>query len=250
MSRFLLLSLTIFTIACCVLDHSRAVGAEISGAESLAESTQQDQHIYVLFYRSNDRRTRTMQEAIESHVEARGDEAKFLKINAYDRDEREIVEKFDARRLSLPSVVCLAPNGAVSGIYSRGVSREQLNRSWLTPKYADLVQALQKGKIAVVSLMPTADSSPLSVATQFVESDEFADRVEHIEVNADDPAEENFFSRVKVERDFDDSKLVLFAPPGRFIGTFEGGTSFKSLTEKVHSSGSCNCEKCRKSRAQ
>lgn len=224
--------------------------ADLTGVQQLEKSAENEQHTYFLFYRNNDQRTAAMEKTIERHVDAHADATAFRKVNVFDKNEQEIVKKYDARRMSVPCVLCVAPNGAVTCVYNRVVSAEQLKRSLLTPKYADVVLALQEGKIAVVSLVRDADSEPLAAAEQFMNSGDFKDAATHVKVRADDASEEEFFTRVKVDRNIDAAKMILFAPPGRYLGTFDATTSFETIAQKVHASGSCSCEKCQEARGR
>jgi len=224
--------------------------ADVNRVQQLENSAEDAQHTYFLFYRNNDQRTAAMEKTIERHVAAHADEAAFRKVNVLDKNEQEIVKKYDARRMSVPSVLCVAPNGAVTCVYNRSVSGEQLKRSLLTPKYADVVLALQQGRIAVVSLVRDADSEPLDAAEQFMNSGDFKNAATHVKVSADDASEEEFFTRVKVDRNIDAAKMILFAPPGRYLGTFDATTSFETIAQKVHASGSCSCEKCQEARGR
>lgn len=224
--------------------------ADSSGVQQLETPAEDNQHTYFLFYRNNDQRTAAMEKTIERHVAAHADEAAFRKVNVFDKNEQDIVKKYDARRMSVPCVLCVAPNGAVTCVYNRAVSGEQLKRSLLTPKYAEVVLALQQGKLAVVSLVRDADSEPLDAAEQFMNSGDFKNAATHVKVSADDASEEEFFTRVKVDRNIDDAKMILFAPPGRYLGTFDASTSFEAIAQKVHASGSCSCEKCQEARGR
>jgi len=238
----------VWTGAITLLSGTGAVGlsAEATGADGLKRDGESDQYTYYVFYRNDDSLTRRMQSAVESHVKDYADQAGWQKVHVHSKDDSAVVEKFDARRLPLPSVIGVAPNGAVTCIYHRNVSTAQLKRSILSPRYADVVLALQNGKIAVVSLLPDEAAEPSSAASNFLKSEDFADRSEHIRVSACDPQEKDFFARVKVSTDLEQPKTILFAPPGRHLGTFDEDTTFDVLAEKVHSSGSCNCEKCKK----
>ncbi len=242
----------IWTGALALLSGAGSVGfaAEATGADGVEQNAGNDQYTYYVFYRNDDSLTRRMQSAVESHVKDHAEQAASQKVHVYSKDDSAIIDKFDARRLPLPSVIGVAPNGAVTCIYHRKVSAAQLKRSILSPRYADVVLALQNGKIAVVSLLPDDDVEPSSAASSFLKSEDFSDRSEHIQVSAKDPEERDFFARVKVSTDLEQPKTILFAPPGRHLGTFDDDTTFDVLAEKVHSSGSCNCEKCQKNQGR
>lgn len=247
-----------FTISMCfamlaVLLSCQGMPAELqaaapTGIEQLEKSATNEQHTYFLFYRWNDQRTTAMEKTINGHVESHADAAVFRKVHVYDKKEQEIVNKFDASRMPVPCTLCVAPNGAVTCVYSHEVSDEQLKRSLLTPKYADVVLALQQGKIAVVSFVRDAESEPLATAGEFMNSSDFKDSAALVTVRADDASEEEFFARLKVDRNLETSKMILFAPPGRYLGTFDASTSFETISQKVHASGSCSCEKCQEAR--
>ncbi|HCS54640.1 hypothetical protein [Rubinisphaera sp.] len=235
----------LFVLGNAALNTTSAFSADLSARQVLENASEEGKYTYLLFYRNNDQRTRMMESETSQHVKNHADRTQFKKVHVYDRGESDVVNQFDAKRIPVPAVIAVAPNGAITCIHNRSISQQQLERSLLTTKYAEVVLALQNDKIAVVSLLPTDDSKPTKAARQFLKSDDFSDRSVHIQVSAEDESERDFYARVKVDPETEQSQVILFAPPGRHLGTFDNDVTLETLTEKVHASGSCNCEKCK-----
>ena len=214
--------------------------------EQFNSAAKRGQHTYVMFYRANDAATQQMASTIQSQVTAEGEKTTWVAVNVSDPKEAQLVKRFDASRIPLPAVFGIAPSGAVAGVFRQRVSQEQLSGSILTPMYSDMVKALQSQKIAVVSLMPAADTPPPPGVTALMQDPNFKTIVHPVKAYATDTNEANFFARMNVDRKLKSPVVMVFTPPGTHIGTFAGNVSGQQLAQKLHQSGKCNCSKCQK----
>ncbi len=199
---------------------------------------------YIMMFRSNDQASRNMAHTVKSHATANSSRAAFIAVNINDKSQSELIQKFDATRLPMPTTFGVAPNGAVTGVFRLAVTRDQLAKAMLTPQYAATIKALQDQKIAVVCLLPKGSQAIPSGVTQFQQSADFKGKTERILVSADDVSEEDYFRRTKVATDIQSPVIMLFVPPGLVLGKFDANVLGETLAEKVHSSGKCNCKKC------
>jgi len=214
--------------------------------ERVEAAAKNGQYTYVMFYRADNAATEQMANTIRSHVAETGEKTTWAVINIQDRAESRLVKRFDATRIPLPAVFSVAPNGAVTGVYRQRVSQEQLTNSMLTPMYSDMVRALQSQKIAVVCLMPaTAMPIPTGVAQLHRDAD-FKGKLHQVNVYATDSSEADFFNRMQVDRNLTTPVVMMFAPPGTHLGTFNASVKGQELAQELHKSGKCNCTKCQK----
>jgi hypothetical protein len=216
-------------------------------AEVLKSAADSGKYAYVVFTRSADAGTQAMTAAVTTHCEQHADKATWVQVSVTDPAAQDLVKRFDATRLPLPTVFGLAPNGAVSGRYSLKVTDEQLASTVLTPKYADMVKALQEQKIVAVSLTEKPDTAVPTGVAQFLHDNAFEGKVHYVSASADDPAEAQFLKRMLVKSEQLPAVLV-FAPPGVHVGTFPATVTGTTISATVHKSGKCNCEKCQQNR--
>ncbi len=219
--------------------------AEGSPAEQqLAAAATQGQYAYLVFHRQNDAPTQTMQATISAQVEQSAGKTVQIPVLVTDPAEARLVAKFDATRTPLPCVMGLAPNGAVTGVYPLQVSPEQLQRAILTPKYSEMVKSLQEQKLVVVCLQPRNGGTIPAGVGEFEALPAFHNHTRRITVQADDDAETNFFARMKVSPDITATTVVVFAPPGVFVGKFDDKVRGPAIAQAFHASGRCNCKEC------
>lgn len=224
------------------LAQSWALGATMS--DRIQVASRSGKHTYVMFYRQNDTATQAMASTIQQQVKQTGDRATWVTVNVRDRKEAQLIKRFNAGRIPLPAVFGLAPNGAVTGVYQQKVQPAQLASAILTPKNADMVMALQQQKMAMVCLLPTPQTAVPMGVKQYMSNAAFQKQTHFVAVSATDANESDFFHRLQVPTDITSPVLVMFAPPGNHLGTFDANVTGDTLLQKVHSSGQCNCEKC------
>ena len=218
--------------------------------ERVSAASSQGKTTYVMFYRANDRPTNHMAQTIHAQVNASADRATWVKVHVNDPSGAALVKRFDASRIPLPTVFGLAPNGAVTGVFRGNVTRKQLTRATLTDKHADLVRALQQQKIAILCVQPPGvDSIPPGVE-EFEKDPDFQGRTFRVVAYANEKAEQEMFTRMKVSPKISSPVCLVFAPPGNYLGTFDASVSGPTIAEKVHNSGKCNCKTCQQRRGR
>lgn len=223
-----------------------AIGFAVTMTEQVEAAAKSGKYTYVMFYRANDAKTQRMAGTIQSHVAETEDKATWVSVNVRDRKEASMVKRFDASRIPLPAVFGVAPNGAVTGVFRQKVDQHQLANAILTPMYADMVKALQNQKIAIVCLTPSANSPIPAGVTALQRDPTFKGKLYEVRASATDDTEAEFFNRMHVDRNMDTPVVLMFAPPGTHLGTFEATVSGDELAQQLHKSGKCNCSKCQK----
>jgi hypothetical protein len=223
-----------------------AIGFAATMTEQVEAAAKSGKYTYVMFYRANDTATQRMASTIRSHVTETGEKTTWVTVNVRDRNEAPLVKRFDASRIPLPAVFGVAPNGAVTGVFRQKVDQQQLTSAILTPKYAEMVKALQNQQIAVVCMMPTAGTSVPSGVMALQQNPAFKGKLHEVRAYATDDTEADFFRRMQVDTSLDTPVVLMFAPPGNHLGTFEATVSGEELARELHKSGKCNCNECQK----
>ncbi|MDF1844498.1 MAG: hypothetical protein P1U77_24030 [Rubripirellula sp.] len=223
-----------------------AIGYAATRTDQVEAAAKNGKYTYVMFYRANDAATQRMASTIRSQVTENEEKTTWVTVNVRDRKEASLVKRFDASRIPLPAVFGVAPNGAVTGVFRQKVDQAQLTQAILTPKYADMVKALQNQQIAVVCLMPTADTPIPAGVTTLQQNPEFKGKLHRVTAYATEVAEAGFFQRMQVDPTLGAPAVLMFAPPGTHLGTFDAAVSGEELAQELHKSGKCNCSKCQK----
>lgn len=231
------------TVAVSSLFASQALAATLT--ETIKASAEQGKYTYVMFYRANDAATRQMSSAIGRQVAKTQQQTNWVKVSVNDKSAAEVVNRYDASRLPMPTVIGLAPNGAVTGIFQLKVNSQQLGNAILTPKYSEMVKKLQEQKIAVVCLQPGGGNTVPAGITQLEADANLKTHVVRITASADDVRERRFFERMRVKTDIQEPAVLVFAPPGVFVGRFNANVSGQQLASAIHKSGQCSCKHCR-----
>ena len=223
---------------------SPAISFAATMTERVEAAAKSGKYTYVMFYRANDVATQRMASTVQSHVAETGEKTTWVTVNVRDRREAGLVKRFDASRMPLPAVFGVAPNGAVTGVFRQNVNQEQLAHAILTPMYSDMVKGLQSQRIAVVCMMPAA-GTPIPAGVQALQQDPaFQGKLHQVTAYATDSSEADFFRRMRVNRNLSAPVVLVFAPPGTHVGTFNATASGHEIAQKLHNSGKCTCSKC------
>jgi hypothetical protein len=197
---------------------------------------------YILFYRQNNAPTQAMAERLKAVVAKRSQEATMSFVNVADSANSTIVNKFQVGRAPMPLVLCVAPNGAVTGAINRPVADEVIERLIVTRAMADVLKALQAKKIVVLHVSADEQTPLPAAAAQFVADPMFKERTVVVPVSANDAAEASFITNLAINpAEANSSMLVVFAPPAVVVGNFPASATAAQIAAALHAAGKC-CE--------
>ncbi len=231
----------------CLVAVQLLLTSQVSAAkipESSQPSAKSGKYTYLMFYRENDAATRQMAAAIGQHVSRTSDRTNWMRVNVTDRSAAEVVKKYDATRLPMPTVMGIAPNGAITCVCQLKINQEQLDNAILTPRYSEMVKALQEQKIAVVCLQPARGGYVPRGVTQLEADANLKNHVVRVSASAGNAGEARFFERMRVKTDIRKPAVLMFAPPGVYLGTFDANVTGQELANAIHQSGKCSCKHC------
>lgn len=204
---------------------------------------------FILFWKENNPPTQAFATALDAATSKYAGRAVIASVNIADEANRAIVDRYQVSRAPMPLVLCVAPNGAITGSMARivDVTETSVERLVVTPAMADVTKALQDKKIAVVHITADARSPLPQGAAQFVADPMFSTRTQVVTLTLGDPAEARFLKDLAVNpTEGADSIVVLFAPPGVAVGKFPAATTVDQYATALHAAGKCcndpNCK--------
>jgi hypothetical protein len=207
---------------------------------AVEQARQSDRFAFVLFYRTDDASTGSMLQMCRSTLGNRTD-ATIVPVQIADPAGQALVAQFDATRLPMPAVAVVAPNGAVTSVFPRRVTAQQLTAAIVSPGQAACLKAIQDEKIVLLCAQPEGDSSIPQGVSAFLEDELFRDRSELIIVRATDPAEAVFLAQLQLRTDHPTTLVAFMAPPGVLLGTYNAQVTHSILARKLAAAGKC-CE--------
>ena len=201
---------------------------------------------FILFWKENNAATQGMTSALKTAVANRSQRAEWTSVNINDSANRAVVERYHVERAPMPMVLCVAPNGAITG-GMRQVTDEGIERTLVTPAMADATKALQDKKIVVIHVTQDAQQQLPAGAAEFVADPAFNARTVTVNVVVGDPVESRFVTEMEIKAgDVADSMVVVLAPPGVLVGKFPANTTGSQIAAALHAAGKCcndpNCK--------
>jgi hypothetical protein len=202
---------------------------------------------FILFWKENNRNTQQLTEVLKLAVAGRSERANWIAVNVDDVANRELVERYQVSRVPMPTVLCVAPNGAITGVFMRQLNDQGVERALVTPAMADVTKAIQDKKIVVLHIKPAADSPLPTGGADFVADPDFEAKTIIVDLLLHDPAEARFLKDMKLKAaDVSESVLVVMAPPGVLVGKFAAHATKQQIVAQLHAAGKCcddpNCK--------
>ena len=248
-SFILLLGVAICSIA-FLAEQCRAQSAPGSLAyrpTDPADAQAEPKFRFILFSKENNANTQRVATELASSLGRWPQRAEWTTMNITDPANRAIVDRYQVGRAPMPLVLCVAPNGAVTGAMTGHVTDKQVDSALVTPTMTRCMKALQAGKTVVVHVK-SDDAIPLPTgAEMFLADPAFQDRATTESYVINDPAEARFVSDMEIDpATFSGSKVVVLAPPGVLVGNFPATVTAAEIAAKLHAAGKCcddpNCK--------
>jgi len=202
---------------------------------------------FILFSKQNNANTQRVATELASALGQRSHRAEWTTVDVTDPANRAIVERYQVGRAPMPLVLCVAPNGTVTGAMVGRVTDKQIDAALVTPTMTRCMKSLQAGKTVVVHVK-SDDMVPLPAgAEDFLADPAFQSRATTESFVINDPAEARFLRDMEIDpATFDGSTVVVLAPPGVLVGKFPANVTAAEIAAKLHAAGKCcddpNCK--------
>jgi hypothetical protein len=200
-----------------------------------------------MFWKQQDANTQQFAETLRAAAAKRSDRATWSSIDIKDPANRAVVAHYGVSRAPMPLGVCVADNGAVTGVFTRRPNDEAIDRAMVTAAMAEMTKALQEKKIVVVHVQPTLQAALPAGAAELAADPDFRARTAIVNVSLGDPEESRFLADMQLSaQGVTDSMLVVMAPPGVLVGKFGANTTKAQIAAQLHAAGKCcndpNCK--------
>lgn len=213
----------------------------------LAQAAETGKFTFIIFYRDDTVALQKMRKVVEEGVAARAEQATIAYADVEDAGTDALVERYGLARTPLPLTLGVAPNGAVTGIFSKQLTDENLDAAIVTPTMTRCMKSLQEQKLVFVCVRATAKAPAPQCIKQMQAEPDFKERVVVFSMRVDDPQEERLIKQMKLDpADVDGSVAVLLAPPGVLIGKYGAEATSDDVVTALNKAGKCcddpNCK--------
>jgi hypothetical protein len=202
---------------------------------------------FILFWKENNAATQGMIEALKRAVAQRSQRAEWISVNINDGAQRPLVDRYHVERAPMPMVLCVAPNGAITGGITRQITDAAIDKALVTPAMTEATKALQDKRIVVIHAKRDPRMALPAGAAGFVADLSFKERTTVVNVVLGDTAEARFVKEMEFKpEELSDSMLVVLAPPGVLVGKYQASVTTDQIAADLHAAGKCcddpNCK--------
>jgi hypothetical protein len=221
--------------------------AASNGQQVLASAAASHKYTFVVFYKDNNPATQAMTDTVKSGVESHSDRAVATYVNVGDTAEKPLVARFGVDRAPMPMAVAVAPNGAVTGVYSKTITKERFASAFVTTAMTHCMKAMQDGKMVFICVSTTGVMTTPAGVASFRSDPQFQNRTAVVHIPAGNREEAQFLKELQLGPHATDGATIAFlAPPGALVGTFSATATKDEMAAALHAAGKCcddpNCK--------
>ncbi len=168
----------------------------------------------------------------------------MIESNRADAANADFVQKYGLVSAPLPLILVFGSNGVIAGgnVASK-LNPQQLVAMVPSPKKAEAVQAIQSGQaVYVTAYRPGMTNKSQVMSGCATACSKMMGKGATVEVNMDDPAEQEFLQQLKVNLQSDEPVTVVINAKGQVTGSYTGAVEVDKLitsATKVVASGCC-----------
>ncbi|MFH1353520.1 MAG: hypothetical protein ABIH68_08105 [bacterium] len=158
-----------------------------------------------------------------------------------DSKEQELIKLFNIQ--SDPTVLVVAPNGAVTGYFTATADKSALVESLVSPKESEVIKNIQDGCVVFLCFHGAQEPDFTAIKTNIKSvADNFKGSVRAVYANSNDKKEEKLRENFKMPSGARTTVFIL-VPPGRTAAKLEGADITKEnlMRTLVSSCGSGGC---------
>jgi hypothetical protein len=155
----------------------------------------------------------------------------LVEVDRSDPANAAIVERYRLAGAPVPLILVAARNGVLAG----GLPAAQATVDGLvgmvpSPKMAAILQELQAGKSVFITV-GRKGMATRSQAACMAACSQLQDKSALIQIDADDPAEAGFLTRLKIDGASAEPVVLVVNPQGQITGTYAGAVDVASLVQ-------------------
>jgi cytochrome oxidase Cu insertion factor (SCO1/SenC/PrrC family) len=246
---FVVTAVLFAAVACAAAEEKTE--AKISPSEAgIQAAEKQNLYVFATFYKQNDEASTKMLEEAKKLQAQHSSRANFVSIDVADATNKELMTRYGVDRAPIPLTLVIAPNGAVTAGYPNKINKTDLSDAFVSNGMAAVLKILQGGKLAVICVQNSntkLNKESLAAAEGLKNDAMFQNSIEIVKIDPSDSSETKLIQSCRVDANSQNAQLVVIAPPGRIVGTFDGTATTETITAaltKAFSGGTCGGGGC------
>lgn len=184
--------------------------------------TKKGYYVFLFINDNNNKDSKKMLTVIKKIISRKTKKVNIVQVFKNDSQEKELINFFKIGED--PTVITLAPNGAITGYFAKTVVNDSLISSLVSLKEAEVIKNLQEGRAVFLCFYDKKNSDFIKIQNE-IESvtSNFKGTVNAIYVNG---GEEDLRKKVALTSDI--TTVLIILPPGRAVAQLEGSNITKA----------------------
>jgi hypothetical protein len=212
-----------------------ALPADSSLSDRISEINSAGKYAFVLFHSDENQSVARLRETINSIKGKLEAKAVFLEAKTGSPTVQSYVTKYNLDRAPMPLLMAFAQNGVAVRALQAGCSTEDIEKSFVSPKAAEVSKAIQEGKN---TLLLFGNDGLEGFRDSLLSANKVAlvwPNLRIIVVDPTDPEEKNLLEQSVVSSKTNRSVLVVLSTTGTIGARIEGKVTEKEITDAVNS---------------
>ena len=241
----------------CLLFSFASYAAPSNAKSALAEASAKGQFWGLIFYEAQDASLTAMLSFVKTFNKSSTKKIVAYNANLSDPANQELGGKYGIQRGGdLPMLLVIAPNGAITGGFSKTVTADQLKKSIsISDLMLRTIKSLQEEKVTLVSLQNHAtkfNAESWKGVSDFVNDSNYKEVAVAVKADPLAAGSQEFIKQCQLIAPLTEATVIILVPPGRISKVFTGKVTKADILKSLQScspgggSGCCSDRRLKK----
>ncbi|MCL6591831.1 MAG: hypothetical protein K6U80_18010 [Firmicutes bacterium] len=209
-----------------------------SAPEAIEIAKKQHQYLFILFYDKKDDSYQAMGATIKKFMNRYSGKVLTYQVLTTNKKEIDTVARYKVDQAQCPVLVALAPNGAVTGVFSQMVDEQQLRNCLVSDLIMNILKSTQEGKIVLALFQNKKtkfNQESTSAAISLSNEPGLKGSVAIIKADPDVPKNKEYLAQYLADPSLSEAAIILIMPSGNIGGIYRGKTTKNIILNDVTS---------------
>lgn len=205
--------------------------------EEVSKTNHSGKYAFVLFYSEENEETNRLRTTVESTKGELMEKASFLEADISSQAARPYVRRYNLDRMPMPLLLAFAQNGTAVRSLQAGCTPENIMKSFVSPKTAEIFKAVQEGKTIILlfgneEISGFKETLPAAKKVALVQNN-----VCVVVIDPADQSERSLLEQNRVSSEVDEAVLMVISG-GRLGARLQGNVTTGEIADAINACSS------------
>lgn len=188
--------------------------------EKIKTYGKENKYVFLFISESKSAETKKIEIMLQEINKELKNKSVIIKVIISNKKEKELIKFFRITKENVPIVLAIAPNGAITGVFSKQIDKKLLRESIVSARESEIILSLQERCLVFLCFYKNKDSFLETVKSELKTIEGyFKGSLVTFYISSNDTSEKSLLKKLNVS---DKTVVFTLVPPDKVISKLEG----------------------------